>query len=108
VFVGGLLVNRNLTSWTALLAGLGVLLLARFGRRAAVPIALVVLLAGAGMLAYRPMRVRMREAASAVRGKDWDRLVTYRLGAWTAAREMIRDRPWTGFGPGTYGAELVT
>ncbi len=107
VFALGLLVNRNLTSWSALAAGAGILLLARFGRKAALPIALLVLLAGAGILAYRPMRQRAVEAASAIRDRDWDRLLTYRLGAWAAAIEMMRERPWTGFGPGTYGAELV-
>jgi O-antigen ligase len=107
VFVAGLLVNRNLTSWSALVAGTGILLLARFGRRAAMPLLLLVLLGGAGILAYHPMRYRAREALSAVRDRDWDRLVTYRLGAWAAASEMAKERPWTGFGPGTYGAELV-
>ena len=107
VFAGGLLVNRNLTSWSALAAGAGILLLARFGRKAVLPIALLLLLAGAGILAYRPMRLRAVEAASAIRDRDWDRLLTYRLGAWEAAIEMARGRPWTGFGPGTYGAELV-
>ena len=107
VFAGGLLVNRNLTSWSALAAGAGILLLARFGRKAALPIALLLLLAGAGIFAYRPMRQRAVEAASAIRDRDWDRLLTYRLGAWAAAIEMARERPWTGFGPGTYGAELV-
>ncbi len=107
VFVAGLLVNRNLTSWTALLAGTGILLLARWRRRAAAPIALVVLLAAIAILAYHPMRHRAAEALYALRAKDWDRLVTYRLGAWAAAVEMTRERPWTGFGPGTYGAELA-
>jgi O-antigen ligase len=107
VFGAGLLVNRNLTSWSALVAGTGILLLARFGRKAALPIALLVLLAGTGILVYRPMRRRAVEAVSAIQDRDWDRLVTYRLGAWAAAVEMTRERPWTGFGPGTYGAELV-
>jgi O-antigen ligase len=107
VFGSGLLVNRNLTSWSALAAGAGILLLARFGRKAALPIALLLFLAGSGILVYRPMRRRAVEAVSAVQDRDWDRLVTYRLGAWAAAVEMTRERPWTGFGPGTYGAELV-
>jgi O-antigen ligase len=107
VFSAGLLVSRNMTSWSALLAGAGILLLAQFGRRAAAPIALVALLASAAVFTYPPMRHRAGEAISAFRARDWDRLVTYRLGAWAAAIEMTRDRPWTGFGPGTYGAELV-
>jgi O-antigen ligase len=53
------------------------------------------------------MRRRAVEAVSAIQDRDWDRLVTYRLGAWAAAVEMTRERPWTGFGPGTFGAELV-
>jgi O-antigen ligase len=106
-FRGGLLVNRNVTSWSALVVGTGILLLARFGRKAALPIALLVFLAGAAILVYRPMRRRAVEAVSAIQDRDWDRLVTYRLGAWAAAVEMTRERPWTGFGPGTYGAELV-
>jgi O-antigen ligase len=103
----GLLVNRNLTSFSAFVAGAAVLLLARFGRRAAVPLGALVLLAGAIVLAYAPMRQRAAEAWGAVRQGDWDHVVTYRLGAWAAAVEMARDRPWTGFGPGTYGEEFV-
>ena len=107
VFVGGLLVNRNLTSWTALFAGTALLLLCRYGRRASPAIALLLLLGGAAVLAYRPLRQRVADAASALHDRDWDRLVTYRLGAWSAAAAMTGDRPWTGFGPGTFGAEFV-
>ena len=106
-FGASLLVNRNLTSVSALVAGIALLLLARFGRRAVLPIALLLLFVGVVAVAYPPMRWRAREAVSALRNRDWDRLVTYRLGAWAAALEMARDRPWTGFGPGTYGAEFV-
>ena len=107
VFVGGLLVNRNLTSWTALVAGTLILLVCRYGRRAAPGIAALLLLVGVGVLAYRPLRQRAAETVSALRDRDWDRLFTYRLGAWSAAVEMARERPWTGFGPGTFGAEFV-
>jgi O-antigen ligase len=107
VFVGGLLANRNLTSWTALVAGTAILLICRYGRRAAPGIAAVVLLVGVGSLAYRPLRQRVTETVSALRARDWDRLITYRLGAWSAAAEMVRERPWTGFGPGTFRAEFV-
>lgn len=107
IFTGGLLVNRNVTSLTALLAGAVILLFARFGRRAGLPILGLLLLVGAGILAYRPMRERAVEAASAVRRRDWDRLVTFRLGPWAAAVQMTRERPWIGWGPGTFGAEFV-
>ena len=106
-FAGGLLVNRNLTSLSALVAGAGILLLARRGRRAILPIALILLCVGVVVASYPPMRSRAREALSALRSRDWDRFVSYRLGAWTAALEMVRDRPWIGFGPGTYGAEFI-
>src|SRR5262249_51474985 len=104
----GLLVNRNLTSFSAFVAGAGVLLLARFGRRAALPLGALAVLAAATVLAYTPMGLRAAEAWWALRQGDWDHVVTYRLGAWAAAVEMARDRPWTGFGPGTYGEEFVT
>ncbi len=107
VFVVGLLVNRNLTSWTALVAGTLILLVCRYGRRAAPGIAALLLLVGAALLAYRPLRQRAVETGSALRKGDWNRLFTYRLGAWGAAAEMARERPWTGFGPGTFGAEFV-
>jgi O-antigen ligase len=106
-FAGGLLVNRNLTSLTALVTGSGILLLARFGRRAALPILAMLFCVGAGILAYRPMRQRTSETLSALREGDWDRFVTYRLGPWAAAFEMARERPWLGWGPGTYAAEFV-
>ena len=38
----------------------------------------------------------------------YQRLTTYRLGAWVAAAEMASARPLTGFGPGTFGAEAQT
>src|SRR5215471_3220700 len=68
---------------------------------AAAPLALLVVFAAAIVLAYRPMRVRAAEAVWAMKQGDWDHVVTYRLGAWAAAVEMARDRPWLGFGPGT-------
>ncbi len=43
-----------------------------------------------------------------LRRGDWNPLLTYRLGPWLAATEMIRDRPILGFGPGPFGAEFVT
>lgn len=108
ISIAGLLVNRNLTSLSALLAGAVIVLIARFGRRAAVPIGLLLLVSSAIVVFYRPMRERAAETVAAVRQGDWDRLLTYRLGAWAAAVEMTRDRPWTGFGPATFGAEFTT
>ena len=39
---------------------------------------------------------------------DYQRLTTYRLGAWVAALDMAATRPWTGYGPGTFGAGQQT
>jgi O-antigen ligase len=108
ILVAGLLVNRNLTSLSAVVAGVGILLVARWRRRAVVPIVLLILLSGSLVLAYRPMRARAAEALWALRRGDWDHVVTYRLGAWSAAIGMTRDRPLLGYGPGTYGAEFVS
>jgi len=107
LFGGGLLVNRNLTSLTALLAGAGILFFAFFGRRALLPAAGLALALGLGVAAYRPMRERVEDALSAARAGEWNRLVTYRVGAWKAALAMSRERPLLGFGPGTFGAEFV-
>jgi O-antigen ligase len=106
-FAGALLVNRNLTSFSALLAGAALFFFARFGRRAAIPVAALLLLVAAGIAAYRPMRQRAGETIAALRGGDWDRLVSYRVGPWSAAVAMALERPWTGWGPGTFGAEFV-
>lgn len=107
LFLSALVVNRNLTAALSLAAGAAVLLAVLFGRRALLPVA--------GMLAallitvsfYSPLAGRAAEAVRLARDGEWDRLTTYRLGAWTAAIEMARERPLMGWGPGTYGAEFV-
>ncbi len=108
LFSGALLVNRNLTSFSALAAGAAVLLFGLFGRRALLPLAAALLLVFAGMFAYRPMRDRAADAVRSARAGDWDVLLSYRLAPWAAALRMARERPLTGYGPGTFGAEYVT
>ncbi|MDQ6893405.1 MAG: hypothetical protein M3167_12095 [Acidobacteriota bacterium] len=105
---GALLVNRNLTSFSALIVGSAVLLFGWFGRRAAVPLAAAVFLLAAGIAVYRPMRERAAGAVGSIRAGDWDQLLSYRTAPWAAALQMARDRPLTGFGPGTFQAEFVT
>lgn len=105
---GALLVNRNLTSFSALLVGSAVLLFAWFGRRAAIPLAAALLLLAAGVALYRPMRQRAAGAIGSIRTGDWDQLLSYRTAPWAAAVQMVRDRPLTGFGPGTFQSEFVT
>jgi O-antigen ligase len=107
LFVIALVVNQNLTSLTALVAGSVFLLLVRLGRRSWLPLlVLVASLAGAVAL-YRPLRIRAGQVLSAVRAGDWDRVVTFRAGPWLAAVEMARERPLTGVGPGAFGHEFV-
>ncbi len=107
LFAIGLLVNRNVTALTAALAGTTALLIVRFRRRAVVPIAAAVLLGAVAVAGYAPLRLRARELVRAARVGDWDALVSYRGGPWAAALEMTREKPLTGFGPGTFGAEYV-
>ncbi|MGE5407495.1 MAG: O-antigen ligase family protein [Syntrophothermus sp.] len=107
LFGAALVVNQNLTALTAALAGAAVLLALRHGRRAALPMAGAVLAAAFAFAAYPPLRHRAREAVAAARSGNWDALVSFRGGAWAAGVEMARERPLTGFGPGTFGAEYV-
>jgi O-antigen ligase len=107
LFAAGLLVNRNLTSLTALLAGSAILLFTILGRRAFLPAAGLVLALGLAAAAYTPMRLRVRESISYARAGDWNRVLTYRVGPWKAAMAMTRERPLFGYGPGTFGAEYI-
>jgi O-antigen ligase len=107
LFLADLVVNQNVTSLTALAAGTAALAATRIGRRAILPAALLLVLVALGLWSDRPARTRVTEIVGAARAGDWDRLLTYRLGPWSAAIEMFRERPLIGFGPGTFGAEFV-
>ena len=107
LFAAALLVNRNLTALTAALAGVAVLLVVLYRRRAALPMAAAVLAAVLAVIVYAPLRQRAHELAAAARTGNWDAIVSFRGGAWAAAAEMARERPWLGYGPGTFGAEYV-
>jgi putative inorganic carbon (hco3(-)) transporter len=107
LFAAALLVNRNLTALTAALAGVAVLLVVLYRRRAALPMAAAVLAAAVAVIVYAPLRQRAHELSAAARIGNWDAIVSFRGGAWAAAAEMARERPWLGDGPGTFGAEYV-
>ena len=107
LFAAALVVNRNLTALTAALAGVAVLLVVLYRRRAIVPMGALVLAAVAAVAVYPPLRQRGRELVAAARTGNWDAIVSFRGGAWAAAGEMARERPWLGYGPGTFGAEYV-
>lgn len=107
LFAAALVVNLNLTAMTSALAGAGVLLVVLYRRRAALPIAAAVLLVGLAVAGYAPLRSRAAEVAKSARSGNWDALVSFRGGPWAAALEMTRERPLTGFGPGTFAAEYA-
>ena len=107
LFLTGLVVNRNLTALVSLAAGGVVLLAVRFGRRSILAMVAVVAALAAAAAFSAPLRHRIAETAGMVRAGDWDRLTTYRTGAWVAALDMARERPLLGWGPGTYAAEFV-
>ena len=107
LYAGGLLVNQNLTALMALLAGSATLLILKFRRRAALPVAAVVAAVVLAVALYAPLRQRAVELTRAVQSGNWDALVSFRGGPWAAAVEMTRERPLTGFGPGTFGAEYI-
>jgi O-antigen ligase len=107
LFASALVVNLNLTALTCALAGAGVLLVVLYRRRAALPIAGAVLLVGLAVAGYAPLRSRAAEIAKSARLGNWDALVSFRGGPWAAALEMTRERPLTGFGPGTFAAEYA-
>jgi O-antigen ligase len=102
-----LVVNRNLTAIVSVAVGTTALLVALFGRRSLAPIGVVALALAFAVIAAAPLRHRAAAAIAAVRAGDWDRLTTYRTGAWAAALEMTRERPIAGWGPGTYASEFV-
>jgi O-antigen ligase len=107
LLTAALAVNRNLTALVSAAVGATAFFGATFGRRSLVPVGAVALAIGLAVVAVAPLRQRAAAAVAAVRAGDWDRLTTYRTGAWAAALEMTRERPATGWGPGTYAAEFV-
>jgi O-antigen ligase len=107
VFAAALVVNRNVTALGTLATGIAIALVLLEGRRALVPLAAVVVLMAVVVAAAAPLRTRVAAAVAAARAGDWDAVTTWRLGAWSAAAGMIRERPLVGHGPGTFGAEFM-
>jgi hypothetical protein len=107
VLAFALAMNASLTALLALLVGAAVVATCTLGRRALLVVAGAIVLIGLSAVAVPQLRGRVASAAAAVRAGDWDELLTYRLGPWAAAAEMVRARPLVGFGPGTFAAEFV-
>lgn len=107
LFAADLLVNRNFTALSSVLAGTAALLVTRLRRRSLVPLLAALAAAGVLVAAYPPVRGRVQAMLQVARAGDWDALLSYRGGPWAAALEMTRERPLLGFGPGTFAAEYV-
>jgi O-antigen ligase len=107
LFLAALLVNQNLTALTALAAGGTALIFAKLGKRAILPVAVLLAVLLVGLWTFPSTQARATGALAAARRGDWDLLLTYRLGPWSAAIEMVGERPLLGFGPGTFAAEFV-
>jgi O-antigen ligase len=51
--------------------------------------------------------LRVYKAAEAAGEGRWAMVLSNRRAPWSAAWEMVRERPLVGFGPGTFGAEYL-
>lgn len=102
-----LVLNRSLTAFTATAVGTMSVVALRFKGRVLVAALLAGFAMVGALLLAPPARDRVSAAWSDVREGNWDELLTYRLGPWAAALEMIRNRPILGVGPGNFGAEFV-
>ncbi len=99
--VAVIVVNRQLTSAIALIVAAIVVIAVRLRMQP-------VIWLGAGLL----LCVLASTLVPTLREASWGRLPldaeayqersTYRMGAWAAALEMVRARPLTGHGPGSY------
>jgi O-antigen ligase len=104
VAIATIAANRQATSAAALLVAAVVVVALRCDARRFVVLVFAALALVATSALVPPLRAASWERLPL--GVDgYQRLTTYRLGAWAAALDMAAARPWTGYGPGTYGAE---
>jgi O-antigen ligase len=108
LYLAGLAITQNLTALLAFGSGCAVLLALLRPRRALAIAALSVLVLAGGAALGRWLGPRAPDVVSAFGANDWDRVLSYRLGPWVAAVEMVRARPLMGSGPGTFAAEFVS
>ena len=97
LLLAAMLVNRSITAIVSLVAGLATFALLRSVSRPKIVVGtmlIATMLAGLAQI-------------GAVHLARWNPQLTFRVGAWAAAAEMIVERPFTGFGAGTYGAEFA-
>jgi O-antigen ligase len=97
-----MLANRQRTSLIAVFAAVAVLASLRWQALRWLPSAGAGLALLLGVCAAVPALRAQTWARLPVGVETWQPLTTYRLGAWTAAVEMIATKPWIGYGPGSY------
>lgn len=105
--LGTIAVNRQATSAVALLVAAGVVIAVRCNARWIVPTVFGAVALVAVSAAVPPLRAATW-AQAPVGVEDYQRLTTWRLGAWVAALDMAASKPLTGYGPGTFAAEQQT
>ncbi|HVT04824.1 MAG TPA: O-antigen ligase family protein [Thermoanaerobaculia bacterium] len=98
-----LMVSRSLTAIGAVIAGLLTMALMRFGRRAALPLFLVMGVTVGLIFAIPPLRARLVSLQQMIGRHDYDEVLSGRTSAFRAATAMFLDHPVTGTGPGTFG-----
>jgi O-antigen ligase len=103
--VATILINRQLTSAMALGAAMVAILAVRWQRRWIVSIGVGLALFAAAAVVQPSLRSITWSALPVAGVEGYQQLTTYRLGAWAAATEMIRERPLTGFGPGSFALQ---
>lgn len=103
----GMAANRSVTAFLALGAGGLAILVGRFRSRVLAPLFGLLLVLTSAVAAWPPLRLRAIEVASDALAGDWEAVASHRFGPWSAAVEMVRERPLAGWGPGTFAAEYA-
>ncbi|HET8796686.1 MAG TPA: O-antigen ligase family protein [Thermoanaerobaculia bacterium] len=93
ILLAAMAINRSITPFAALLAGLLVQMPWARARAAVASLAIVFAFAATDAATGTLARV--------------DELLSYRIGPWKAAVAMIAERPLLGYGAGSYGAEYA-
>ncbi len=98
-----LLLTQTRTALAACLAGIAALTIFLPWKKALLILGTPVL-ALAAILAANPAFLHSSGLIRSLQRGDYDQVISGRLIAFASAVEMIEQRPWTGFGPGTFPA----
>ena len=97
------LISVSIAAIGALVVALVVMTLLIDWRKSAIAITALAIVGTIAVTTYEPFRYRVRDIGTAARTSSFDRLLSGRLASFTSAARMLRDRPLTGMGPGTFG-----